>query len=75
MSIIAAGKGRTALRFAIPVNAFKIMFIGMQSKYVTTTPKRPDVKPTIIVSALNIPETFFFDAPIARRIPISFVLS
>ena len=29
----------------------------------------------ITVSALNILETFLLDAPIARRIPISFVLS
>lgn len=35
----------------------------------------PETKPTMSVSALNTLEISLFDAPIARRIPISFVLS
>ena len=38
-------------------------------------PSRPDAKPTIMVSALNILDTSRFDAPIERKIPISFVRS
>ena len=72
---MAAPIGKIALRFAIPVRACKIIFIGIHSRYVTTTPKSPEANPTIIVSALNILETFLFEAPIARKIPISFVLS
>ena len=54
--------GRIALRFEIPVIAYSIRFIGIHNKYVITTPNKPEVKPTITVSALNKPETFFFDA-------------
>ena len=73
--ISATGKGKIASRLLIPVRVLIIKFMGNVKIYVTTTPKSPDVKPMITVSALNIPETSFLDAPIARRIPISFVLS
>ena len=39
------------------------------------TPNRPESKPIIMVSALNILDTFFLEAPIARKIPISLVRS
>ena len=67
--------GRTALRLAIPVNACKIRFIGIQSIQVNITPTRPANRPISTVSALNMLETFDFEAPIALRIPISLVLS
>ncbi len=38
-------------------------------------PNNPEESPIITVSALNIPDMSRFDAPIARKIPISFVLS
>ena len=72
--IIAAGRGKIAFKLLIPVTLCMIKLIGIQRIYVTTTPKSPAEKPTIIVSALNILDTFLFDAPIARKIPISFVL-
>ena len=39
------------------------------------TPIRPDNRPMMKVSALKTSETLCLEAPIARRIPISFVLS
>ena len=74
-SINAATGFRIALKSPIPVRACKMILIGMHKRYVTITPKRPEAKPIIKVSALNILETSLFDAPIARSIPISFVLS
>ena len=52
-----------------------IAVMGKQRITVIMIPIRPAQKPTIRVSALNTRETSFLDAPIARRIPISFVLS
>ena len=50
-------------------------FIGMFSKSVIMIPRAPAIKPIVMASALNTCEISFFEAPIARRIPISFVLS
>ena len=61
--------------FAISVRCSMIMFIGMFSSKVTIIPIAPAENPTISVSALNTLEISRFEAPIARRIPISFVLS
>lgn len=72
---IAIVGGKIALRLVIPVRCCKIIFIGMHNRYVTRTPKAPEEKPIITVSALNMLETLRFEAPIARKIPISFVLS
>ena len=47
----------------------------MLSNNVTTIPKIPAINPTINVSALNTLDISFLDAPIALKIPISFVLS
>ena len=49
--------------------------MGMVSSRDTPMPTAPAQKPMIRVSALNIPETFFLEAPMARRTPISFVRS
>ena len=49
--------------------------MGMQSRYVISTPSAPAAKPMRTVSAVNMLETFFFDAPMERRMPISFVRS
>ena len=53
----------------------KITFASGHTRYDRATPRIPDIKPIITVSALNMPETLDLDAPIARKIPISFVLS
>jgi hypothetical protein len=42
---------------------------------VTIIPSAPATKPSISVSALNILEISFFDAPILLSMPISLVLS
>ena len=74
-NMTATGTGRTALSPLIPVKWCKIALIGIHKIQVIITPRVPDVNPIITVSALNILETFCFEAPIARRMPISLVLS
>jgi len=49
--------------------------IGMFRSTVTPIPIKPATKPMIIVSALNTREISFFDAPMLRSTPISFVRS
>ena len=51
------------------------LFIGNVNNTVIPIPIRPDINPTIKVSALNTLEISFLDAPMALNIPISFVLS
>ena len=73
--MIAPTTGRVALSVARPVREKRIIFIIMLRRSVDKIPIAPAAKPTISVSALNTREISFFDAPIARRIPISLVLS
>ena len=72
--IIPATGGRTESPSML-VMFFIIIFIGILSSNVTSMPIAPEIKPTITVSALNTLEISFFEAPIERRIPISFVRS
>ena len=58
-----------------PVNAKIILFIGNVRSTVMPIPITPAISPTIKVSALKTLDISFFDAPIALKIPISFVLS
>ena len=51
------------------------LLIGMLRSIVTPIPISPENRPIINVSALNTLEISFFEAPMLRRIPISFVLS
>lgn len=51
------------------------LLIGMLISIVTPIPMSPEKRPIINVSALNTLEISFFEAPMLRRIPISFVLS
>src|SRR5699024_5634653 len=67
--------GKEALIVVIPVREWIIEFVGINNKLVIPIPNTPDNKPMINVSALNICEIFDLDAPMARRIPISFVRS
>ena len=52
-----------------------IILVGINRSKVIPIPISPDNKPIINVSALNTLEISFFDAPIALKIPISYVLS
>ena len=70
----AEGTFKSAFKLGIPVKACKIKLMGIHNKYVMSIPSTPDEKPIITVSALNIFDTFAFDAPSERSIPISFVL-
>ena len=54
---------------------FIIIFIGIFNNTVTRIPNIPAAAPSINVSALKTREISFLDAPIALKIPISFVLS
>ena len=59
----------------IPVIDFITEFIGIFKSTVTNMPNTPANNPSINVSALNTRVTSFLLAPIALKIPISFVLS
>ena len=52
-----------------------IAFAGRMSRQEMPMPMAPARKPTMSVSALNTREMSRFDAPMARRMPISFVRS
>ena len=58
-----------------PAIACIIRFIGIFNNNVIPIPSNPATKPIIKVSALNTLEISFLEAPIALKIPISFVLS
>ena len=75
ISTIAAGIGSTAVISGFPVTACITALIGIINNSETPIPIIPANNPTINVSALNIDEIFLFDAPIALKTPISFVLS
>ena len=51
------------------------ILIGILISMVTPIPIIPENRPIINVSALNTREISFFEAPILRKIPISFVRS
>ena len=74
MSIAAPSGGREAIE-AIPVSEFSMIFMGSRISSVMPIPIAPEISPIMKVSALKTLETSFFDAPIERRIPISFVRS
>ena len=60
---------------SILVSAETIIFIGTHINKVVPTPRIPAINPSIIVSALKTVATSFLLAPIALKIPISFVRS
>ena len=51
------------------------LLIGIDRRIVTTTPTAPEINPINPASAIKILVISFLRAPIARKIPISFVLS
>ena len=71
--IIAAPTGNIAVILVFTL--WIIAFVGISRSSVVRIPNIPENNPTINVSALNIEEIFFFEAPIALSIPISLVLS
>ena len=73
--IIAPPNGNAALILLISVSARTTAVIGMQRITVITIPITPAANPMIKVSALNTREMSLYEAPIERRIPISFVRS
>ena len=72
MSTIAGATGSTAFMLLTPETACIIAFIGISISKVIPIPIRPAHRPIIQVSALNTADTFFLEAPIALKIPISF---
>ena len=74
-NMIALFVGSTALIAIFPVKEWMIELIGILRSIVMAIPSTPANKPTINVSALNIEEIFFLDAPMALSTPISFVRS
>ena len=60
---------------AIDVTFLIIALAGTHKISVTIIPSAPATKPSISVSALNILDISFFDAPILLSMPISLVLS
>ena len=73
--IPADSSGNTAFKSSILDTVWMILLIGINSSSVIPIPRIPEKIPMINVSALNSCEMFFLEAPSARRIPISFVLS
>ena len=67
--------GRMARRLSMPVRFCTMAFMGMMSSRVTPMPMTPAAKPSMSVSALKTLETSRYDAPMERRMPISFVRS
>ena len=75
INVIHANNDIVALILTLPVKlCITRLIIGINAN-VIPIPNKPLSNPIINVSALNIDEIFFLDAPIALKIPISFVLS
>lgn len=68
-------KGGNVAMLLISDKCLIIKLIGIFKINVIKTPKIPLMRPVMNVSALKIFDTSTFDAPIALKIPISFVLS
>lgn len=75
ISTTALTGGSAALTAVESVTACIMLLHGISSNNVIAIPIIPEQKPIINVSALNTCEMFLLEAPIARSIPISLVLS
>ena len=71
----APRSGRRAPMLVKPESERMIMLTGTVRISVTRIPSIPAIKPTMSVSARNTCDTSRFDAPMARRIPISLIRS
>ena len=67
--------GKMAFRLSIPVRWCTTRLMGMMSNSVMPMPMAPEQKPSMSVYALNTREMSRLLAPMARRMPISFVRS
>ena len=72
--IRAASHGNCATPSTLVVCA-TIALIGKVARSVIAIPSTPEINPSMAVSAVKMRRISFFEAPIARRIPISFVRS
>ena len=72
--IRAASHGNCATPSTLVVCA-TIALIGKVARSVMAIPSTPEINPSMAVSAVKMRRMSFFEAPIARRIPISFVRS
>ena len=75
ISTSAGTTGSTALTSVVFARLWIIALTGIIRSSVNPIPISPAHSPIIKVSALNTWETFRFDAPMALRIPISFLRS
>ena len=75
ISTKALNTGSDAFTSVVSATLWMTALHGISSRRVIPIPISPANSPMINVSALNTCEIFFFEAPIARRMPISFVLS
>ena len=71
----AATIGNDALIVIVPAREWMIELMGISSSAVMPTPSRPEQSPMMKVSALKTCATLRFEAPMARKIPISLVRS
>ena len=71
----AAPTGREPLIAVVPAIEWISALPGISKSSVKTMPSTPAHRPIKNVSALNTWEMLCFDAPIARRMPISFLRS
>ena len=74
MRISAASHGNCAT-FSTLVIFETTALIGIVARSVMAIPSTPEINPSMAVSAVKMRRMSFFEAPIARRIPISFVRS
>ena len=74
-SAAPACHGSFAPSEAMSVRCCTTALIGKISTSVSPTPSNPAIRPSISVSALNTRAISCYDAPMARRMPISFVRS
>ena len=72
--ISAASHGNCAT-FSTFVIFATTALIGIVARSVMAMPSTPEINPSMAVSAVKMRQMSFYEAPIARRIPISFVRS
>ena len=74
IKVTALFTGREAI-LRMSASEETIALTGKHKIHVIPIPRNPAISPSMMVSALNTRETSFLLAPMARRIPISFVRS
>ena len=75
MSAAAAAGGIEAVMSCLPAMRRMMALVGMSSSSAMPIPISPAIRPVMNVSALKISPTLRLEAPMARRIPISFLRS